>query len=188
MLQATASFINCVSGGNGDNPTEITAPDILDVIRALRGNSAYSFLTGVGGEDRFGTAPVRDAYFALGHTNLIGQLDSISGFIQKWNYPNQNSTLEPEYGSVANSRFLLSPIASVSPGASALGADVYNTFFTGRESYCMIDQESYGEQFVYRPPILNDALGLNASVGWKMAFSTRITNDAWVINLRSTLA
>lgn len=102
--------------------------------------------------------------------------------------PNQNSTLEPEYGSVANSRFLLSPIASVSPGASALGADVYNTFFTGRESYCMIDQESYGEQFVYRPPILNDALGLNASVGWKMAFSTRITNDAWVINLRSTLA
>ncbi len=57
MLQATASFINCVSGGNGDNPTEITAPDILDVIRALRGNSAYSFLTGVGGEDRFGTAP-----------------------------------------------------------------------------------------------------------------------------------
>lgn len=81
MLQATASFINCVSGGNGDNPTEITAPDILDVIRALRGNSAYSFLTGVGGEDRFGTAPVRDAYFALGHTNLIGQLDSISGFI-----------------------------------------------------------------------------------------------------------
>lgn len=52
----------------------------------------------------------------------------------------------------------------------------------------MIDQESYGEQFVYRSPILNDALGLNSSVGWKMAFSTRITNDAWVINLRSTLA
>lgn len=57
MLQATASFINCVSGGNGDNPTEITAPDILDVIRALRSNSAYSFLTGVEGMDRFGTAP-----------------------------------------------------------------------------------------------------------------------------------
>lgn len=188
MLQATASFINAVSGGNGDNPTELTAPDILDVVRTLRSNSAYSFLTGIDGQDRFGTAPVRDAYFALGHTNQIGQLDNIGGFIQKWNYPNQNSTLEPEYGAVANVRFLLSPIASVSVGASALGADVYNTFICGRESFCMIDQESYGEQFVYRPPILNDALGLNASVGWKMAFSTRITNDAWVINLRSTLS
>lgn len=56
-------------------------------MRTLRSNSAYSFLTGVEGMDRFGTAPVRDAYFALGHTNLIGQLDNISGFIQKWNYP-----------------------------------------------------------------------------------------------------
>jgi hypothetical protein len=56
------------------------------VVRTLRGNNAYSFLTGVQGEDRFGTAPVRDSYFGLGHTDLIGQLDNVAGFIQKWNY------------------------------------------------------------------------------------------------------
>lgn len=33
-----------------------------------------------------GTAPVRDAYFGMGHTDLIGQLDNVQGFIQKWNY------------------------------------------------------------------------------------------------------
>jgi hypothetical protein len=43
-------------------------------VRTLRGNNAYSFLTGVEGEDRFGTAPVRDAYFGLGHTDLIGPI------------------------------------------------------------------------------------------------------------------
>ena len=43
-------------------------------------------MTGIEGENRFGTAPVRDAYFGLGHTDLIGQLDNVSGFIQKWNY------------------------------------------------------------------------------------------------------
>lgn len=82
MLTSTASFINATAGGNGDNPTELTGPDILDVVRALRGNNAYSFLSGIQGENRFGTAPVRDAYFALGHTDLIGILDSIGSFIK----------------------------------------------------------------------------------------------------------
>jgi hypothetical protein len=54
MLASTASFINCVGGTNGDNPTEITRSDVDTVVRTLRGNNAYSFLTGVEGEDRFG--------------------------------------------------------------------------------------------------------------------------------------
>ncbi len=81
MLSSTASFINCVGGTNGDNPTEITRSDVDVVVRTLRGNNAYSFLSGVEGEDKFGTAPVRDAYFGLGNTDLIGQLDNVAGFI-----------------------------------------------------------------------------------------------------------
>lgn len=92
MLASTAAFINCVNGLNGDNPTEITRPDVDTVVRTLRGNNAYSFLTGIEGENKFGTAPVRDAYFGLGHTDLIGQLDSVAGFIQKWNYKQKGSS------------------------------------------------------------------------------------------------
>jgi N4-gp56 family major capsid protein len=86
MLASTSSFVNCVNGSNGDNPTEITRADVDQVVKKLRGNNAYSFLSGIEGENRFGTAPVRDAYFGLGHTDLIGQLDNVQGFIQKWNY------------------------------------------------------------------------------------------------------
>lgn len=188
MLASTASFINCVGGTNGDNPTEITNSDISNVIRTLRGNNAYSFLSGVDGENRFGTAPVRDAYFALGHTDLIGQLDNVSGFIQKWNYPNQQSTLDAEYGSVMNARYLLSSIGSTTPNASLLGATVYNIFHCGREAFAAIEQDGYSAQFIYRPPIYDSALALNASVGYKFAEVPRITNDTWVINLRCTLA
>lgn len=92
MLASTATFINCVAGTNGDNPTEITRNDCDFVIRTLRGNNAYSFITGVEGENKFGTAPVRDAYFGLGHTDLIGQLDVVQGFIQKWNYKQNGSS------------------------------------------------------------------------------------------------
>jgi len=135
MLASTASFINCTGGVNGDNPTEITRSDVDTVVRTLRGNNAYSFLSGVQGENRFGTAPVRDAYFGLGHTDLIGQLDNIQGFIQKWNYPNQQSTLDSEWGTVANIRFLLSSIGSISANASMLHANVYNIFCSGREAF-----------------------------------------------------
>lgn len=188
MLAATASFINATGGTNGDNPTEIVRSDLDGVVRALRGNNAYSFLTGVEGEDRFGTAPVRDAYFALGHTDLIGQLDTVTGFLQKWNYPNQTSTLESEWGTVANIRFLLSSVGSITPNASTLGSNIYNTFVCGRESYCCIEQDGYSSSFLYRPPIYDGPLALNASVGWKMAEVPRITNDAWIFNLRSTLS
>ncbi len=188
MLQSTASFINCVGGTDGDNPTEITRADVDTVIRTLRGNNAYSFLTGIEGMDRFGTAPVRDAYFGLGHTDLIGQLDNVSGFIQKWNYPNQQSTLDPEWGTVANIRFLLSSIGSITPNASMLGNNVYNIFVAGREAFAAIEQDGYSAQFIYRPPIYDGPLALNASVGYKFAEVPRILNDQWVFNLRCTLS
>ena len=54
MLQSTASFINCTGGVDGDNPTEITRSYVDTVVKTLRGNNAYSFLTGIQGEDRFG--------------------------------------------------------------------------------------------------------------------------------------
>ena len=188
MLAATAAFINCVGGGNGDNPTEITRSDCDFVVRTLRGNNAYSFLSGVEGENKFGTAPVRDAYFSLGHTDMIGQLDAVQGFIQKWNYPSQSSTLDSEWGTVANLRFLLSSIGSTTANASLLGNTVYNNFVTGREAFAAIEQDGYSSQFIYRPPIYDGPLALNASVGYKFAEVPRILNDAWVFNLRCTLA
>jgi len=187
MLASTASFINAVGGTNGDNPTEITRSDVDTVVRTLRGNNAYSFLTGIEGENRFGTAPVRDAYFGLGHTDMIGQLDNVSGFIQKWNYPNQQSTLDAEWGTVANVRFLLSSIGSTTPNASLLGNTVYNIFVTGREAFAAVEQDGYSASFIYRPPIYDGPLALNASVGYKFAEVPRILNDQWVFNLRCTL-
>jgi len=188
MLSATAAFVNCVGGADGDNPTEITRADVDYVVRTLRGNNAYSFITGIEGDNKFGTAPVRDAYFGLGHTNLIGQLDAVNGFIQKWNYPNQQSTLDAEWGTVANIRFLLSSIGSVLPNASMNGQDVYNIFCVGRESFAAIEQDGYSSQFIYRPPIYDGPLALNASVGYKFADVYRIINDQWLLNLRCTLA
>jgi len=188
MLASTASFINCTGGTNGDNPTEITRSDVDEVIRTLADNNAYTIADNIEGEDRFGTAPVRDAYFALGSTQLIGDLENVQGFIAKAQYPSPMHALREEWGSVSNLRFLISSIGSVSAAASNLGANVYNIFCVGMEAYAVVEQDGYSAQFIYRPPIYDGPLALNASVGYKFAQVPRITNDAWVINLRATLA
>jgi N4-gp56 family major capsid protein len=174
MLASTASFINSTGGTNGDNPSEITRSDVDVIIRTLADNDAYTIAEHIRGEDRFGTAPVRDAYFALGSTQLIGNLENVDGFIAKAQYPSPMNALREEWGSVSNLRFLLSSIGSVSTGASNLGADVYNIFCVGMEAYAVIEQDGYSAQFIYRPPIYDGPLALNASVGYKFAQVPRI--------------
>lgn len=188
MLAGTAAFINCTGGVDGDNPTEITRSDVDTVVRALLSNNAYTIMDNIEGEDKFGTAPVRDAYFALTSTNLTGNLDVVAGFIQKNQYPAPMNALRSEWGAIGNLRFLISSIGSQSPNASALGNTVYNIFCVGMEAYACIEQDGYSASFIYRPPIYDGPLALNASVGYKFAEVPRILNDTWVINLRATQA
>lgn len=188
MLASTASFINCTGGVNGDNPTEITRSDVDTVVRSLLNNNAYTILDNIEGEDKFGTAPVRDAFFALTSTQLTGNLDNVAGFIQKNQYPAPMNALKSEWGAIGNLRFLVSSIGSYAANASAMGADVYNIFCVGMEAYAVIEQDGYSASFIYRPPIYDGPLALNASVGYKFAQVPRICNDLWILNLRTTLA
>lgn len=188
MLSATASFINCTGGVNGDNPTEITRSDVDTVVRTLLSADAYTIMDNIEGDDKFGTAPVRDAYFALCNTDLVGDLDSVAGFIQKNQYPAPMNALRSEWGAIGNLRFLVASIGSKDSSASNLGADVYNIFCVGMEAYACIEQDQYSAQFIYRPPIYDGPLALNASVGYKFAEVPRILNDEWIVNLRTTLS
>lgn len=188
MLAGTAAFINCVGGQNGDNPTEISDSDISVVVKALLNNNAYTIMDNIEGEDKYGTAPVRDAYFALCSTQLVGDFENLGTFTQKNDYAAPMNALRSEWGSAQSLRFLVSSIGSFTQNASLLGANVFNIFCVGLEAYACIEQDGYSATFIYRPPIYDGPLALNASVGYKFAEVPRITNDQWVINLRATLA
>lgn len=68
-------------------PTNLALSDVDQVTSALLTNDAWMILDTIGGENKFGTGPVRDSYLALGHTALSRDLNNINGFISKWNYP-----------------------------------------------------------------------------------------------------
>jgi len=166
----------------------LTLRDFANVNAALDTANAFKFLTGKQGEDRYGTAPIRAAYFSLAHTLQEATLDTLNGFIHAWNYPNQNDVLYSEYGSVTNFRILTSSNAIVELGASINGRDVYDNMIVAREAYAHIEQDGYSSQLIYRPPIFSGPLALNGTLGVKFAQAQVITQDTWIQNMRSTLA
>jgi len=188
MLAGTAAQVNCVNGTNGDVPTELTSEDVNIVVRALLGADAHMFLSGIEGEDKFGTAPVRNAYFALGSTDLTSDLSEVDGFIHQSQYPSQQAVLDSEWGAVGNLRFLLSSIGSKELNASADDQTVYNIFCVAKEAYACIEQDGASALFIYRPAVYSGPLAQNVTIGYKFAEVPRILNDAWVSNLRCTLS
>jgi N4-gp56 family major capsid protein len=164
MLAATATFYNCTGGVNGDLPTNLALSDVDQVTSALLTNDAWMILDTIGGENKFGTGPVRDSYLALGHTALSRDLNNINGFISKWNYPNDNKVLRSEWGSINNVRFLLSSVGSVLPNASTLGNSVYNVFVQGMESLACVEQDNYSARLTKRAEGKSFLIDLEAEV------------------------
>lgn len=169
-----------------DNPTELYASDVAAVYQTLRTSNAKTVSSVIEGVNKFGTAPIRNSYLALCHSDLSTDIQEVAGFISTAQYPQQGNIRSSEWGSVQNLRFFTSSEGSVTPTASAKGDDVYNVFCVGMESYMLVDQESYGNHFIYLPPEFSGPLALNASIGWKMGFASMVTNDNWIINLRTT--
>lgn len=189
VMEGGAPPINCTSGTNSDNPTNISPLDCSKVVRLLRTANAQFITDIIPGENKYGTAPTRTAFFGLGHTNLSADLDQLAGFISVAAYASQNNLLTAEWGNIRNIRFLLSSVGSVTPNASANGQDIYNIFLPGQESYDMVDLDDYRAQFIYSPAeIASPRLRLYQTLGWKMATVFNITNTSWIANLRCTLS
>ncbi len=190
MLASTAAFINATGGFNGDVPTELTRADLDLANTTLMSANAYTIMDQIEGADKFGTGPVRRAFFGLSHTDMCGSrgLDGVAGFIQAANYPNNRNTLDSEWGSIGSFRFLVSSIAPTISAGSSGGSTIYNNFMIGMQSYGIVNQDGYTSQFVYRPAIYSGPLAQNVTVGWKSAMVPRIFNDQWLLNVRCTLA
>jgi N4-gp56 family major capsid protein len=187
-LAATAGAIDCTGGINGDGPTEISRSDVDEVVRALKGANAYTIMDNIEAENKFGTGPVRAAYWAMGHTDLIGDLDAVQGFLHQSQYPSPMNILSAEWGAIGNIRYLLSSVGSTTANGSTLGATVYNTFVTGLEAYACVEQDGYSAQFIYLPPQFSGPLAMNVSIGYKFGEVAQILNDHWIVNHRSTLS
>jgi N4-gp56 family major capsid protein len=189
-ILSAASEINAAGGANGDNPTNLGVSDFSLVASTLDTNNAYKFMSGIEGMDRFGTGPVRSAYFMLSSTQLQPDFDGLtgSGFLSQWNYPNNSSALPSEYGSVFNIRILTSSEAPIAYNSSANGRNVYYNTVLGKQAITHINQDGYSMNLIYRDPYYSGMLAQNATLAVKFAQAQAITQDTAIRNLLSTSA
>lgn len=188
VLIASASYYNFTNGNNGDNPSNVNAADLQEIAAILSTNNCRKIMNNKEGMDRFGTAPVRSAYAVYGHTMLQKDLNNLTGYIPKWNYANQQDTLEAEHGNFEDFRFFLSSVGSVVPNASNLGNDVYNFSFVGYEAVAAVEQDSFASQFVYRGREFSDALMQNVTLGYVTSWVSAVVNDLWCVTGAVTLS
>lgn len=187
-IVSAASQIMAAGGGNGDNPANLGVSDFSLVAATLDTNNAYKFMSGILGEDRFGSGPVRSSYFMLSSTELQPDFDNMvgSGFISVWNYPNNASALPSEVGSVYNIRILTSSEAPVARLSSARDADVYYNTVLGKQALTHINQDGYSMQLIYRDPYYSGMLAQNATLAVKFAQAQALTQDTAIRNLLCT--
>lgn len=193
-IVSAASQIMAGGGSNGFNPTNLGVSDFSLVATTLDTNNAYKFMSGIEGMDRFGTGPVRSAYFMLSSTELQSDFDALSGsgFKSQWEYPSNSSALPSEYGSVYNIRILTSSEAPVARNAAinnaGTQADVYYNTVLGKQAITHINQDGYSMNLIYRDPYYSGMMAQNATLAVKFAQAQAITQDTAIRNLLCTRA
>ena len=87
-IVSASSQINAGGGSNGYNPTNLGLTDFSLVATTLDTNNAFKFMSGILGEDRFGSGPIRSSYFMLSSTELQSDFDALTGqgVLNNWNY------------------------------------------------------------------------------------------------------
>jgi N4-gp56 family major capsid protein len=188
FLVSAASPINCGGGSNGDNPTNIGITDFSLVATTLDSNNAFKFMSGIEGDLKFGTGPVRSSYFMLSSTELQSDFDALAGdgFQNQWNYGSNTSALYSEYGNVYNIRILTSSEAPVARGASAQSGDVYYNTVLGKQALTHVSQDGYSMKLIYRGPEFSGMLAQNCTIAVKFAQAQALTQDTAIRNLLCT--
>lgn len=186
ILEACASGGDCSKGSNGQTPTELTKADIQGVVKIMLGNKAKMITRVISAATAVGTVPVRRAYWGILHTDLIDDLEAVSGFIGVEKYPNQRDVQEYEWGSTGNVRWVISQKASKRTTPSP---DEYDCFIIGQDAYGAIDLKGGTVKNIVKAfgsGGTSDPLNQRATSGWKTWYVCRILNDNFMYNLEAT--
>lgn len=186
ILAACASSTNASGGSNGQTPTELTKSDIDGVVQTLIGNKAKFISSMVKAGAGQGTTPVRRAFWGIIHSDLLSDLEKVSGFKAVENYPKQQDVQDEEWGSTGNVRWVFSQKAYVNTTASP---DVWSLMIFGRDAYGIINIRGYMAKNIVKPfgsGGTSDPLNQRATSAWKAAHTARILNDNFMHILKVT--
>lgn len=198
------SCTNVVTASGGTNstyvPTNMSRADIDLCVKTLLSNDALMIEKVISAEGGVGTLPVRPAFMGVLHTDLLSDLEEVEKFNYVSNYPNQAGVMDFEWGQTGNVRWLYTTkgkkIANggekpdpTKTGNAMTQIPSYSLPIVGKEAYARISLGGdAGEMFV--KPLGSagtaDPVNMEATVGWKIPFVSRILNDNYMVCLNVT--
>ncbi len=187
-IVSAASQLMAGGGSNQDNPSNLGVSDFSLAATTLDSNNAYKFMTGIQGEDRYNTGPVRSSYICLSSTELQTDFDNMvgQGFKNVWDYASQMPAMPNEYGNVFNVRILTSSEAPVARGTSANGQDVYYNTVLGKQAITHVTQDGDSMKLIYRGPVYSGMLAQNCTLAIRFSQAQALTQDTAIRNVLST--
>jgi N4-gp56 family major capsid protein len=187
LYASSPTYINATGGTNGDVPTNPARSDFNNVESVLLGNDAQTMMESLEASEFFGTAPVRDAFVCLAHTDLTKDLQGVSGVLLKANYPTQSGLKKEEYCSISRFRVFTSSKGGIKElAASFLGNPVYKMPMYGVEAAAKIEQNGYSAGIGYRDKHIASRVAQNGELYAKFAIARALTNQQWLSGIRCT--
>jgi N4-gp56 family major capsid protein len=154
----------------------ITVADLRRVVRTMVVNRAKR----IGG-----------FYQAVIHPRVAHDLQGTAEWISANQYAQTGRQFDGSLGTLYGVKFWVTDKAKVFTGAGAAGIDVYASLFFGANAYGIVALDGHSLKSFYKPlgsAGTADPVDQQQSMGWKVTFTTKILNDAFMARYESAVS
>jgi N4-gp56 family major capsid protein len=183
-----------------DDTFKVDGPVLDRAIRFLLEQNAKMFTEIVSASTKFATFPIRDAYIAITHPDVVFTLQEMPGWISVEEYASDGQTMNGEVGAYKNLRFLQTTQAKVLPGGGgtmtgtntkATGglADVFFINVFGKEAIATVPLDGMSMENIIKPlgsAGVADPLNQLSTSGWKHSGARKTLNDNFMCRIEVT--
>lgn len=165
---------------------KVVVGDLQLAVLKLKNAAAKKYSEIISGSTKIGTVPVRSAYIAFVHPNLVEDLRGLTGWINVENYSMSEKAMEGEVGSWGDIRFLENNNAKTFVESAT---NVYTILIVAKDAYAAVSVRGKGGTETIHKPITSggteNALNQVGSIGWKMYCGAKILNDLFMVRIET---
>lgn len=178
VLGASASRLTCSNGT--PVATYLNKIDIDSVVQTMYGNHAKYITKLIKAGTGQGTVPIPAAFAGIAHSDLMDDLDRVSGVHGSHMYAAQGLIHPTEHCQTGKVRWMLSTQGYTS-------GNNYHCPIIAKEAYGTVDIEGGNAESIITPPGGQaDPLKQVTKVGWKEWQACRLLQDLFIMNLICT--
>lgn len=188
-------YANGVSA-RGSIVADLAESDVKSAIRTLESGDAKKLKSMVVGGAKIGTRPVATTFRCIAHTDCRQSWEALPGFTKIEDYASHKNTSDEEIGTYRNVAVELTSQGKMWESAGGTPGTLKSTDSSSADIYAslVLAKNAYGITPLQRSSIKNivkkadsggaeNPLNQRGSSGWKMAKTTKILNDDFMVRI-----